>query len=89
MEYDELPYEKAKAMAVKVLEDGYGDAVVLKDERGLYVLYYFYGFQAPPPTALPHWMEGPKASLEEVRSPYEAKRFLEEHGEPDYLNDVD
>jgi len=54
-----------------------------------YALYYFYGFQAPPPEALPHWMEGPKATLEEVRSPYEMKRFLEEHGEMDYLNDVD
>ncbi len=89
MEYDELPFAKAKAMAVKVLEDGYGDAVVLKDERGWYVLYYFYGFQAPPPAALPHWMEGPKSDLAEVRSPYEMKRFLEEHGELDYLNDVD
>jgi len=39
MEYDEMPYAKAKAQAVKVLEDGYGDAVVLKDERGYYALY--------------------------------------------------
>jgi hypothetical protein len=89
MEYDELPYREAKKQAVKVLEDGYGDAVVLKDAHGYWALYYFYGFQAPPPEAKPHWMEGPLAEAGQVRSPYAMKRFLEENGEFEFLNDVD
>ncbi|RTG94210.1 hypothetical protein CSW25_08415 [Thermus scotoductus] len=89
MEYDEMPYAEAKAKAVKVWEDGYGDAVILKDAHGYWALYYFYGFQAPPPTARPHWMEGPVADPATLRPPYAVKRFLEEQGDFDYLNDVD
>ncbi|WP_337844036.1 hypothetical protein [Thermus sp.] len=89
MDYAEMPYQEARRQAVKVLEDGYGDAVVLKDGHGYWALYYFYWAQTPPPSALPHWMEGPVAELGAVRSPYEMKKFLEEMGEPDFLNDVD
>lgn len=89
MEYDELPYGEAKARAVKVLEDGYGDAVVLKDAHGYWVLYYFYGFQGPPPAAKPHWMEGPLPEEGQVRPPYAMRRFLEDQGDFTYLNDVD
>lgn len=34
MDYSEMPYEKARKQAVRVLEDGYGDAVILKDAHG-------------------------------------------------------
>ncbi|AFV76759.1 hypothetical protein YIM1640_12000 [Thermus oshimai] len=89
MEYAEMPYEEARKRAVRVLEDGYGDAVVLKDEHGYWALYYFYWAQTPPPAATPHWMEGPLGEVGAIRSPYEMKKFLEEVGEPDFLNDVD
>ncbi|WP_243027697.1 MULTISPECIES: hypothetical protein [Thermus] len=89
MDYSEMPYQEARKQAVKVLEDGYGDAVILKDAHGYWALYYLYGFQAPPPEALPHWMEGPLPTEEGIRSPYEMQKFLEEQGEFTYLNDVD
>ncbi|MFN4071060.1 MAG: hypothetical protein ACK4HT_05800 [Thermus caldifontis] len=89
MDYSEMPYQEARKQAVKVLEDGYGDAVVLKDAHGYWALYYLYGFQAPPPEAPPHWMEGPFPSEEGIRSPYEMQKFLEEQGDFTYLNDVD
>lgn len=89
MEYDEMPYQEARKMAVKVLEDGYGDAVILKDDHGYWALYYFYWSQTPPPQAKPHWMEGPVAEANALRSPYEMKKFLEENGEFDFVNDVD
>jgi len=89
VDYSEMPYREARKQAVKVLEDGYGDAVVLKDAHGYWALYYFYGFQVPPPEAPPHWMEGPFPGEEGIRSPYEMQKFLEEQGDFTYLNDVD
>ncbi|MGQ9510610.1 MAG: hypothetical protein ACUVS9_01680 [Thermaceae bacterium] len=89
MDYDEMPYEQARKAAVKVLQDGYGDAVILKDEHGYWALYYFYWSQTPPPEATPHWMEGPVEEMSRLRSPYEMKTFLEQNGEMDFLNDVD
>lgn len=55
MEYDEMPYQEARRMAVKVLEDGYGDAVILKDDHGYWALYYFYstGPRPRPPGQTP------------------------------------
>ncbi|WP_105317983.1 hypothetical protein [Thermus tenuipuniceus] len=89
MDYSEMPYQEARKQAVKVLEDGYGDAVILKDAHGYWALYYLYGFQTPPPEAPPHWMEGPFPGEEGIRSPYEMQKFLEEQGDFTYLNDVD
>ncbi len=91
MTWDETPYGEACQRAVRVLGDGYGDAVVVRDaERGGYwVLYYFFWGQPPPATALPHWTEGPLQDTDQVRPPYEVKHWLAEMGFEEYLNDVD
>lgn len=88
-EYDELPYEQACKQAVRTLTDGYGEAVVIRDPSGYWVLYYFSWAHPPSPTALPHFLEGPLGDATEVRPPYEMKTWLEQMGYEEYLNDVD
>ncbi len=86
--YEELTYQEAKGKAQKALHDGYGEALILKDEHGHWALYYFYGYQEPPPHARPHWLEGPKEEPD-FRAPFAMKLWLEEHGYEDFQNDVD
>lgn len=87
--YDELPYGEACKQAVRILGDGLGDALLLKDESGYWVLYYFSPGRAPDPAALPDWLEGPRTDAAGIRAPYEMKAWLEELGYEAYMNDVD
>lgn len=91
MTWDEIPYGEACQRAVRILADGYGEAVVVRDgDQGRYwALYYFFWGQTPPATALPHWTEGPLPDTAQVRPPYEVKSWLAEMGFEEYLNDVD
>lgn len=88
-EYDELTYAEAKKLALREMGDGYGDALILRDDKGYWALYYFYWSQEPPPGAKPHWMEGPVADPGVFRPPYEAKTWLEENGYESFQNDLD
>lgn len=88
-EYGDLAYEEACRQAVRIVADGFGEAVLLREPSGYWVLYYFSWSQAPLPTALPHWLEGPLADATKVRPPYEMKTWLEQMGYEEYLNDVD
>lgn len=88
-EYDELSFAGARLRAVRHLQDGYGDALILKDEHGYWGLYYFYWSQNPPPQAKPHWMEGPAAEPGAFRAPFEMQLWLEQNGYEGYHNDLD
>jgi hypothetical protein len=88
-DYDELTYAEAKQRALRQMGDGYGDALILQDDQGYWALYYFYWSQEPPASAVPHWMEGPAADPAAFRTPYEAKRWLEENGYESFQNDLD
>ncbi len=87
-EYDEMPFTEAKARSVQHLQDGYGDTLIFRDERGYWALYYFYWSQTPPAQARPHWMEGPQPTPA-FRTPYEMKIWLEENGYESFSNDLD
>ncbi|MER3481261.1 MAG: hypothetical protein C4327_12530 [Meiothermus sp.] len=88
-EYDELTFEEARRCAVRHLQDGYGDALILQDTHGYWGLYYFYWSQGPPPRARPHWMEGPRSDWSGFRAPYEMRAWLEQNGYEGYQNDLD
>lgn len=88
-EYDELTYREARARAHRQMVDGYGEALVLQDRHGYWVLYYFYWSQEPPPEAKPHWMEGPVQDPASFRPPYVVKTWMEENGYESFQNDLD
>ncbi|KGQ22431.2 hypothetical protein [Thermus filiformis] len=84
-----LSYQEAEKRAVRVLVDGVGEALVLKEEAGYYALYFFFGLQgrrAPDPEEEPDFVEGPRPEPA-FRDPYDQARWLEAHGYTLFVNE--
>ncbi|RDI94589.1 annexin VII [Meiothermus sp. QL-1] len=85
-----LSYAEAEPRAERVLVDGYGEGLILLGTGGYYGLYYLFGalgLREPIPSHPPDWVEGPRASPEEFKAPFQVVAWLEQNGYNLFVNE--